>query len=394
MLLCFFTMGFTDMVGIGANYVQEELHLSNSLSGIMISVAFIWFLLLSVPTGVLMNRIGRKKTVLAAIGVTAISLVLPILTLLPMSANTCFVLYVFSFALLGMGNALMQTSLNPLVSNVIAEQSFSSALALGQFAKALCSFSVPLIAGWGAAYAAQATGLPAMFGWKIIFPISSLIAAIAMLFLYLTPIRETLNESTSEQKVLHEFAECFRLLRSPYVVLCFIGVMCTAGLDIGTNNTAPKLLVERLAMPLEQAGLATSFYFIFRTIGCFAGSVFLSRYSDKKFYFISALMLGISMLLMDVGHSLSVLYLAFALAGFGNANLCLIIYARVLQSNSGQANHLAGLMVTGLFGAMVFPLVMGLASDGVAALGGLPTIGAILVMAVAAFYLIIFTKKL
>lgn len=394
MLLCFFTMGFTDMVGIGSNYVQEELQLSNSLSGMMISVAFIWYLLLSVPTGVMMNRIGRKKTVLLAIGVTALSLVFPLLTLIPALADFRFGLYVFSFALLGMGNTFMQTSLNPLVSNVIGEQSFSSALALGQFAKALCSFSVPLIAGWGAAYAAEATGLLALLGWKVIFPISSLIAATAMLLLYLTPIREVLAENTREQKVLQEFASCFRLLRSPYVILCFLGVMCTAGLDIGTNSTAPKLLVERLGMSLDKASFSTSFYFIFRTIGCFAGSVILARFSDKKFYFISALMLGLSMLLMAIGHSMPALYTAYALAGFGNANLCLIIYARVFQSDSEHANHLAGLMVTGLFGAMVFPLIMGFVADGFAAMGWLPTLGSVLVMGITSIYLILFTHKL
>lgn len=394
MLLCFFTMGFTDMVGIGSNYVQEELQLSNSLSGIMISVAFVWFLLVSIPTGVIMNRIGRKKTVLAAIGVTALSLVLPLLTLLPALADFRFGIYVFSFALLGMGNAFMQTSLNPLVSNVVEEQSFSSALALGQFSKALCSFSVPLIAGWGAAAAAESSGLVAAFGWKIIFPISSIIAALAMILLYLTPIREAIDENASNRKILPEFAACFRLLKNPYIILCFLGVMCTAGLDIGTNSTAPKLLVERLGMPLEQAGFSTSFYFIFRTIGCFAGSLILARFSDKKFYLISALMLSLSMLFMAIGHSAALLYVAYALAGFGNANLCLIIYARVLQSEPSHANHLAGLMVTGLFGAMIFPLIMGFTADGFAALGWLPTLGSILIMAVSSIYLIFITHKL
>ena len=264
MMLCFFSMGFADMVGIGSNYVQEELQLNNSLSGIMISVAFVWFLIISVPTGILMNRIGRKPTVLIALGVTALSLFLPILTLIPALEPARFYIYVCAFALLGMGNALMQTSLNPLVANVVRPEGFSSALALGQFVKAICSFIVPLIAQWGAT-AVLAALTP--WGWKIIFPISCAIAVLAMLCLYFTPIAEVLNEEAKQKRVSTEMAACFRMLRSPYVLLCFIAVACTAGLDIGTNSTAPKLFVERLGFTLSEASFATSFYFIFRTIG-------------------------------------------------------------------------------------------------------------------------------
>lgn len=391
MMLCFFSMGFADMVGIGSNYVQAELGLNNSLGGIMISVAFMWFLLISVPTGILMNRIGRKKTVMLALGVTTLSLVLPMITLIPHVENVRFYIYIFAFALLGMGNALMQTSLNPLVANVVNAESFSSSLALGQFVKALCSFAVPLIAQWGATSVLAAV-VP--WGWKVIYPISSLIAALALLLLYFTPIKEVLAEDAKEKKVMSEMKACFSMLKSPYVLLCFIAVMCTAGLDIGTNSTAPKLLMERLNMPLAEAGFATSFYFIFRTIGCFAGSAILAKWSDKKFYLVSSIMLATSMLLMAIGQSQVVLYTALALAGIGNANLCIIVFTRVLRYDPKHENELAGLMVTGLFGAMVFPLVMGVASDAFAQMGMLPTLGAILIMGIASIYLLAFTKKL
>ena len=78
-MLCFFTMGFVDLVGIASNYVQQDLGLSDAKANIMPSLVFFWFLIFSVPTGVLMNRIGRKKTVLLSIIVTAASLALPLL---------------------------------------------------------------------------------------------------------------------------------------------------------------------------------------------------------------------------------------------------------------------------------------------------------------------------
>ena len=79
-MFCFFAMGFVDLVGIASNYVKDDLGLNNTIANIMPSLVFFWFLIFSVPTGVLMNKIGRKKTVLLSLVVTVVSLLLPIFT--------------------------------------------------------------------------------------------------------------------------------------------------------------------------------------------------------------------------------------------------------------------------------------------------------------------------
>lgn len=385
MMLCFFTMGFVDLVGIATNYVQEELSLSNSLGGLLVSLTFVWFLVLSIPTGLLMNRIGRKRTVLLAIGVTAFALLLPILTLIPAAAPASFAVYIASFCLLGMGNALMQTSLNPMAANVVAPEHFSATLALGQFVKALASFGAPMIAMWGA--------MQLGIGWKVVYPLFCTIAIIAICLLWATPIRETLQDN-SNKRVWPEMKAAFALLSNPYILLCFFGVMCTAGIDICTNSTAPKLFTERLGMPLAEAGFATSFYFIFRTIGCLSGSAVLSKFDDKKIFIGCICMILTGMLLMAFSDAQWLIYTALALVGIGNANTCIIIFARVIRYDAQHENELAGLMVTGLSGAMIFPLLMGFCSDLFASWGMLPTQGAVFIMAVATVYLLVFSRKL
>ena len=67
-MLCFFAMGFVDLVGIASNYVKEDLGLTDSEANIFPSLVFFWFLIFSVPTGILMNRIGRKKDCIAELG--------------------------------------------------------------------------------------------------------------------------------------------------------------------------------------------------------------------------------------------------------------------------------------------------------------------------------------
>ncbi|MFW5544303.1 MAG: MFS transporter, partial [Prevotella sp.] len=178
-MLCFFAMGFVDLVGIASNYVKKDLGLNDATANIFPSLVFFWFLIFSVPTGVLMNKIGRKKTVLLSLAVTVVSLLLP-------AFGESFGLMLVSFSLLGIGNALMQTSLNPLVATVVRGGHLASTLTFGQFVKAIASFMAPYIAAWGATQAIPNFGL----GWRVLFPIYLFIGMAASLMLLSTPIQE------------------------------------------------------------------------------------------------------------------------------------------------------------------------------------------------------------
>ena len=171
-MLAFFAMGFVDLVGIASNYLKADLGLSDSEANIFPSLVFFWFLIFSVPTGMLMNRIGRKKTVLLSLIVTFLSLMIPIF-------DDAYMVMLISFSLLGIGNALMQTSLNPLLSNIVSGDKLASSLTFGQFVKAIASFLAPYIAMWGATQA-----IPSMeLGWRVLFPVYMVIAVIAILLL-------------------------------------------------------------------------------------------------------------------------------------------------------------------------------------------------------------------
>ena len=370
-MLCFFAMGFVDLVGIASNYVKADLNLSDSEANIFPSLVFFWFLIFSVPTGVLMNRIGRKRTVLLSLLVTFVSLLLPLF-------GDSYGIMLCSFSLLGIGNALMQTSLNPLLSNIIAGDKLASSLTFGQFVKAIASFLAPYIAMWGATQAIPEFGM----GWRVLFPIYMAIAVIAILWLGATPIEEEAPDKASG------FSSCLKLLGSPFILLCFIGIMCHVGIDVGTNTTAPKILMERLGMPLDEAGFATSLYFIFRTLGCLSGAVILQKVASKPFLGISVVCMLVAMVLLFVSNDLTVIYIAIALIGFGNSNVFSIVFSQALLAVPDKKNEISGLMIMGLFGGTVFPLLMGFASD---AMG---QSGAVAVMTAGVLYLIIYMFKL
>lgn len=370
-MLCFFAMGFVDLVGIASNYVKADLNLTDSEANIFPSLVFFWFLIFSVPTGILMNKIGRKKTVMLSLVVTFVSLLIPVF-------GDNYGVMLCSFSLLGIGNALMQTSLNPLLSNIISGDKLASSLTFGQFVKAIASSLAPYIAMWGATQAMPTFGL----GWRVLFPVYMVIAVIAVLWLGATPIEEEKPDKASG------FVSCLKLLGSPFILLCFLGIMCHVGIDVGTNTTAPKILMERLGMTLDEAGFATSLYFIFRTLGCFSGAIILQKVSARSFFVVSVICMLLAMAGLFVSDAEAVIYTAIALIGFGNSNIFSIIFSQALLAVPEKKNEISGLMIMGLFGGTVFPLFMGFASD---AMG---QDGAVAVMTVGVIYLLFYTLKI
>lgn len=370
LMLCFFSMGFVDLVGIASNYVKEDLQLTDSMANVFPSLVFFWFLIFAVPTGMLMNKIGRKRTVLLSLVVTLVSLLLPVF-------GESFGIMLVAFSLLGIGNALMQTSLNPLVATVIRGGHLASTLTFGQFVKAIASFLAPYLAMWGAMDVLPTLGL----GWRVLFVIFLVIGVFATLLLAGTPIEEEPVDKASS------LGKCLSLLDKPIVLLSFVGIMCHVGIDVGTNTTAPKILMERLGWTLNEAAFATSLYFIFRTLGCFTGSLFLRVLRTRTFFIISIVMMALSMAGLMIGSSKVVLYAAIALVGYGNSNVFSIVFSQALLSVPDRKNEVSGLMIMGLFGGTVFPLLMGFASDAVG------QVGAVAVMAVGVLYLFTYIPR-
>ena len=375
-MFCFFCMGFVDLVGIASNYVKADLHLSDSVANIFPSLVFFWFLIFSVPTGVLMNKIGRKKTVLLSLVVTAISLLLPLF-------GENFGIMLCAFSLLGIGNALMQTSLNPLVTCVMNGGHLAAVLTFGQFIKAIASFIAPYLAIWGTTQVLPSFG----YDWRILFAVFLIIGIFATALLATIQIDEP-EATAANMSVGNQFAQAFALLGKPLVLLTFLGIMCHVGIDVGTNTTAPKILMERLGMTLNDAAFATSLYFIFRTIGCFTGSFFLRIMKARTFFLISVVLMAASMACLLWGDSKWVLYAGIALVGYGNSNIFSICFSNALMAVPEKQNEVSGLMIMGLFGGTLFPLVMGVASD---AMG---QAGAVICMAVGVIYLFTYITKI
>lgn len=338
----FFIMGFVDIIGIAINYVKQDfVFLNDTLANMLAMSCFFWFLVLSVPTGMLMNKIGRKKTVLLSFALQVVAFGIPVIIY-------DFTSVLVAFAFVGIGNTLLQVALNPLVTDVVKREKLTGTLTLGQFVKAVCSFLGPIITSWASGMA---------FGWKLIFPVYSVTSLIALAWLWFTPIKESGREETVS------FRMAFDLFKDKYIVAFFIGILVLVGVDVGINTTFPKLLMEKCGLPLNEAGLGNSVYFFARTLGALAGGIILLKYSEIKFFSYSVLLAAIGLAGMLMTENLWVILAFVVIFGLGYANLFAIIFSLSLKRVPDRANEVSALLIMGVSGGALLPPLLGMVSD-------------------------------
>ncbi len=338
----FFIMGFIDLVGIASNYIKQDFHLNDTMANLILMMVYIWFVLFSIPTGLLMSKIGRRKTVVLSILLNVFALFIPIILY-----NIFSVLA--TLALLGIGNTMLQVSLNPLTGDIVPDSKLASSLTFGQFIKSISSFSAPVLAGAAALY---------LGNWRYLFPLFGAISVIGLVWLYSVKIIEI---KPSEQK--STFKDCLMLLNQPVILGLFIGILLVVGIDVGLNVSIPKYLMFKGDMPLAKAGLGSSLYFAAKTAGALIGPFILMQISIKKFYTITIILAIFSLAFTLSVDSLVGIYFGIVFLGLTISNVFSIIYSIALLKYPNHRNEISGLMMMGIIGGAIIPLLMGIATD-------------------------------
>lgn len=361
-LAAFFVMGFCDIVGISSDYMQTSFGWSSTMTGFVPSMVFIWFLFLGIPVGNKMNKWGRKNTVLISMLVTIVGMFLPLIVY---GSVTCIIAYV----LLGIGNAILQISLNPLLNNVIQDQRMlTSSLTAGQVIKAISSLVGPEIVLFATL----------RFGsehWYYCFPILGVITLFFALWLMFTPIKR--EQSVSETISM---ADSFSLLKDKIILILFLGIFFIVGVDVATNYISSKLMAVRYDWSAEQVKFAPQVYFLSRTIGALLGTFLLARISGIRYFRVNIIACAASLLLLMFVDGATLNLLCIGGIGFFASSVFSIIYSLAFQECPSKMNQISGLMITAVAGGGVVTPILGFAID----LGGI-TAGLFVVLLCVAY---------
>jgi fucose permease len=341
-LMAFFVMSFVDLVGIGVDRVSKDMSLSATVAQLIPSAAFLWFFVLSVPVGVLQSRLGKKNMLNIGMGVTALGLLVP------------FFLYNFAmvlvgFALLGIGNTIVQVSANPLMVDVVPGNRASSFLSFSQFVKAIGSMiGAPL----AAFFAAQ-------FGdWKLLFLVFGIVSILSVLWLGSSKIEETRVEGYKAT-----FSSSFKLLGNGYVLLLVLSIFLVVGVDVGFNSNSGQFLIKQFGIDQTAAESGRSIYFLGRMLGTFAGAIMLTRISSRKFFMWTSLLGIICLTAIILVKSDAMAWILVFLIGMAVANIWPLVFSLAVEKFPSQSNEISGLVMMAISGGAVIPLLVGWLSD-------------------------------
>ena len=344
----FFVMGFGDIIGTVMVQVKAECaEHADSISWLMPIFAYCWFLLISIPTGILCGRLGRKNAVIISLAVTVAAMFVP----LAASAERWW-MYVVAFALIGIGNTIIQAALPALMSNVVAPDQLTSRISLGQFVKAICAALTPVFVYLTAT---------ALGNWKLLFPLYGGLTILSGLWLLVTKIPDERQSLITDNRQLTTFSSCFAMLKNPYVLAMTVGIFFSVGADVGFSVAIPEYLKNVYKVDLNRAGMGPTVYFVAKTVAAFAGAILFAKISAAKCfpYFMAVGILVTAGILFAPGPAafLACVFVA-ALMTANSFGMCMGL---AIDREPSKANEITALMVMAIIGGGIVSAVLGFA---------------------------------
>ena len=341
-LMAFIVMSFVDLVGIGVDRVSKDMSLSATLGQLIPSAAFLWFLLLSVPVGILQARIGKRMMLNIGILVTALGLLVPYFIY-------SFSMVLFGFALLGIGNTIVQVSANPLIVDVVPSNRVSSFLSFSQFIKAIGSMIGAPLAGYFAL----------KFGdWKLLFLVFGLVSILTAIWLGMTRVDERKVEN-----IKVTFGSAFSLLGNGFILMMVLAIFVVVGVDVGFNSNSGQFLIKHFGIEQTAAESGRSVYFFGRMLGTFAGAIMLTKFSPRKFLMGTSFLGILALIAILAIPSVAAAWVLVFLIGMFVANIWPLVFSIAVEKYPDRNNEISGLMMSAISGGAVIPLLMGWVTD-------------------------------
>lgn len=341
-IFSFFVMGFVDLVGVATGYVKQDFNLSDKVAQLIPFMVFIWFALLAIPTGIFQDRKGKKLTVNIGMILTGIGLLIPFIYYTLPTA-------ILGFAILGIGNTILQVSANPLLIDISPKDAKAANLSLSQLIKAIASMLGPIITAGLALY----TG-----NWKLVFPVFAAISFLSALWLKSVKIEESKSEKTPAT-----FKSSFALLKNPYILITVLAIFFMVGFDVAINTNIASYLTARFSISLESASMGIVIYFASLMTGRFIGAVLLRKINIRVFMAVSVALTLLGLFGIILSDDLMVTRVLIFVSGLGFSNVFPIMFAIIVEKKPAYANELSGLIILAVSGGAIIPPVIGFFTD-------------------------------
>ena len=364
-LFVFFVISFlTNIIGPLVPDIIDAFNLSLSMAAFLPFSFFLAYGVMSIPSGFLVEYIGEKKVMVMAFFISSFGALF-------FSINPNYLFYIISLFLIGSGMAMLQVSINPLLRNIGGEKEFAFNSVLGQLFFGLASFISPLIYSYlitKLLVDGASSNYIILFFKKITFPnlrwvslywIFALVSFLMSIILIFTNFPDKENTEQENKEKLNNYNV---LVKNPIVILYFFGIFSYVGLEQGVANWVSKFLeIYHSIDPQALGAKIISNFWGLMTLGTISGLLLLKIDSRKILIFFTSA--SIISLLISLFGPLKVSLFSFPLIGFFISIMWSIIISLALNSMSKDHGAFSGILVSGIIGGAVFPLIIGILAD-------------------------------
>jgi FHS family L-fucose permease-like MFS transporter len=364
--LIFFAISFlTNILGSINPNVSDSYSLSGTLTGMLPFSFFIAYGLMSIPSGMIIQKYGEKKCL-------TVAWILSFSGALLFSLFPVFPVFLFSLFMIGSGMAIMQVAIYPLLRVTGGEEHFAFNSVIAQLVFGAASFLSPFVYSYlvthlgtgqpvkGWFISLMSTLTPANLSWVSIYLIFTFISLLMMLIIVASRFPKV---ERKEDEIVGAWKTHLELFGQRKVILFFLGIFCYVGTEQGIANWISEFLrtYHGLAPEIEGARTVGLFWGLM-TVGCFLGLALLKILDSKvvlRIFTFAALIILTFTLFGNVRLAL----IGFPALGFCLSVMYAIIFSLALNSVEKSHGSFSGILCTGIAGGAIVSLIVGKLKD-------------------------------
>ncbi|MDX1641290.1 MAG: sugar MFS transporter [Balneolaceae bacterium] len=364
-MVIFFVISFlTNIIGPLIPEIIDDFNLSLTMVALLPFAFFIAYGVMSIPSGLLIERFSDKKVIVAAFLVSFIGAL--VFAIFPN-----YLVAIISLFLIGTGMAMLQVAINPLLREAGGEEHFAFNSVLGQLFFGTASFLSPLVYSYLVLNLGQGdtgkfllstleTVIPAELPWVSLYWIFAVVSLLMVLIIAASPFPEV--ERLEDEKV-GALDSHLALMKKPMVWLFFLGIFAYVGSEQGVANWMSEFLSTYHGFDPQTTGASTvSWFWGMMVAGTVLGLLLLKIIDSRRVLILFSLGAIISLSIALFGSGQAAL-IAFPAVGFFAAVMWSVIISLALNSVTEDHGTFSGILVSGIVGGAVVPLIVGSLGD-------------------------------
>jgi FHS family L-fucose permease-like MFS transporter len=364
--LIFFAISFlTNILGSINPNVSDSFTLSGTLTGMLPFSFFIAYAIMSIPSGMIIQKFGEKKCLVFA-------WILSLSGALLFSLVPVFPVFLCSLFMIGSGMAIMQVAIYPLLRVTGGEEHFAFNSVIAQLVFGAASFLSPFVYSYlvlnlanqqadkGMFLSVMSFLTPDKLHWVSIYWIFAAVSLFMMAVVFLSRFPKVIRK---EDEIVGPWKTHVELFKQKTVILFFLGIFCYVGTEQGIANWISEFLRTYHGLRPEVEGAKTvGLFWGLMTVGCVLGLALL-KVLDSKMVLRIFTLASLIILAFTLFGPVKMALIGFPALGFCLSVMYAIIFSLALNSVSKSHGSFAGILCTGIAGGAVVSLLVGKLKD-------------------------------